>query len=421
MTFQTYCEKITLWLTVGIFLSFPLALGLANVLMLLVVLGWLISGNYQSMGCKVVSSPAALSLIALFVLIVLGCFWGNVPIEDRLLHVAKYSKLVFAALLIGALGEPVWQRRCLSAFCLAMFFVMVSTWLNVWVRLPWSVTQTPGWGVTHHVIGDYITQNIMMAFFVLIVLASFWKKYQAPKTKARSIALLGLGCLVVLSSISITHLSVGRSGYVLLALAWVVTALVLLNGRKLLLAGLLILCLLSAMVASSPTMRDRFILGYSEITASQTDRSSSMGARSYIYITAPKMIADSPWIGHGTGSYHTAICRYVQPASFCPRINWHPENQYIAFATAQGLIGLFMYLGVLISLLLCAKKCADPAIKLLLFGITAFLMVNSLFNTPLFSSRESHFFMMMVALAVAMSYQTKAVSAYSTKDPLSFV
>ncbi len=407
MTFRLRAEQISLWLIVAIFLSFPLALGLANTLMLLVLLAWLLAGGYQALGNRVVASPVALCFLALYVIVVLACFWGDVPTSDRLLHVAKYSKLAFAALLIGALHERMWQRRCLLAFCAAMLFIVVCTWLNVWIRLPWSVTQTPGWGLSHHVIGDHITQNIMMAFFALILLAQTWRNWQDASSKRRVLKLVGLGCLVVLASVSVTHLSFGRTGYVLLALAFIVSAVTLLSGKKLLWAGLLMLLLASVTVTSSQAMRDRFAKGYSELLNEPAVPNSSLGIRSFIYVTAPKMMADSPWIGHGTGSYHTVICRYVEPKSYCPRINWHPENQYIAFALGQGLIGLMMYLALLASMLIVAARSADPTAKLLLFGVSVFLIFNSLVNTSLFSSRESHFFILIAALATAMSHRTR--------------
>jgi O-antigen ligase len=405
MTIKQRLQWLSLWFTVGIFLSFPVAMGLANTLMLLVVVCWLLGGNYQAIGQRVIASPVALSLLALYALVVLGCLWGDVPTSDRLLHVAKYSKLIFAAILIGTLHERIWQQRCLKAFCWAMLFIMVCTWLNVWIRLPWSVTQTPGWGLSHHVIGDYITQNIMMAFFVLILLTQLWRKLQQPSGQKRNIQMAVLGLTVVLASVSITHLSIGRTGYVLLALAWVICALLFLSGKRLLWAGCAMLLIAGVTLASSQPMRDRVALGYSEVMNAKSDRQSSLGARSYIYATAPKMIAASPWIGHGTGSYHTAVCRYVEPASFCPRINWHPENQYLAFAFSLGLLGLAMYLGLLASMLITAKKSDHAMAKALLFGVAIFLTFNSLVNTSLFSSRESHFFMMMAALATAMMSQ----------------
>lgn len=408
MSFRLRAEQITLWLVVGIFLAFPIALGLANTLMLLVVVGWLLTANYQALGLRVVASPVSISLLALYALIVLGCFWGNAPIEDRYLHLAKYSKLLFAALLIGALHDEVWQRRALMAFCVSMLLIMVCTWLNVWFKIPGSVTQTPGWGLSHHVIGDHITQNIMMAFFVVVLLRSFWLKFREPAHPKRQRQLLMLAILIGLASISVTHLSYGRTGYVLLALAFVLSAAVLLKGKQMAVSGAAIILAGVLIVASSQALRERAAKAHDEIRVAKTQQISSLGLRTLTYRTAPQVFADSPWIGHGTGSYHTIICRYVQPQSLCKNINWHPENQYIAFALGQGGIGLFLYLTMLASALFLAHRTRAPEYRLLLGAITVFLMAGGMANTSLFSSRESHFYLLMIALSTAMAHSAIA-------------
>jgi O-antigen ligase len=158
------------FLTVALFLSFPIAMGLANTLIVLLLLGWIACGRYRERWATIRTNPIILLALFLYGVILIGTLYTPAPTEDVILHIKKYSKLVFVVIVFSILSDPIWQRRCMHAFASAMTFVFVSTWLNIWFLLPWSASQNLGWGQSHHVFGDYITQNVMMAFFVLLCL-----------------------------------------------------------------------------------------------------------------------------------------------------------------------------------------------------------------------------------------------------------
>jgi O-antigen ligase len=406
MHFDTM-RRLQHWLTVALFAAFPVALGLANVLMLLLLFVWLASGDYARLGKNLLRSPVALSLAGIYLVLVVGCFYGTAPSSDMANHLSRYSRLAFASLLLASLmGEPLLQKRCMKAFAFAMLFIMLSVWANVWVRLPWSETQTPGWGLSHHVIGDYITQNIMMAFFYLLLIIKAWRvglqKNQIPQALAWLV-------LAILACISVTHLSLGRTGYVLIGLATAIAAFGLLKGRVLV-YGLLIGFALAMIVGlSSPVLQKRFLLAWHEVTFYKDNMDSSLGNRMFLYTELmPKLIEQKPWFGHGTGGYPSAVCTAVAPRPCTPPLYVHPENQFLAFTANSGVVGFLVYLSLFASMIYTALGCNQRSTRVAFLGLCFFLMAASMIDSTLYRSRSGHFFVLMLALLASITHSQYA-------------
>jgi len=399
--FSGGCNTAAQWTLVAAFGAFPIALGLANALMLLAVMLWCLGGQWADRWQAVSRNPVAWLVLVLYGLMLLGVLYTPAPAEDWQLHLKKYIKLPMMVVWLALLWQAASIRRhALNAFAAAMAFTAASTWLNVWFQLPWSQSQNQGWGVTHHVFGDYITQNVMMALFVLLALF----RARAGQAWVR----WGWAATALLAAVSITHLSDGRTGYVLLAVAVGVFILTQLTGKVAVAAVLAGLLGLAGLLATSDTMRARFDMAIAEAKRHDTDNASSIGHRLYNYKTAPKLVAEKPLLGWGTGAYHTEICRVLDKPEECPMYSWHPHNQYLFFAAEHGVVGLGLYLALLTSMVWVAFRATDPQARTLLLGLTALLAVNSLFNSPLWSARESHFFTLMGALLASMAWVSRS-------------
>lgn len=379
---------------VGLYLAFPFSLALTSVLMAVFLVLWVLGGQWRGAMSSVRANPVALTALALWAVIVLGVLWTPAPWDDVQLHLSKYSKLLLVVALMTVVVGADTYRRALLGFVVAMMFILVSTWLNVWMVLPWSKTQVPGWGLSHHVVGDYITQNVMMALFTLLALFRA-KSARAPAASAAWFA------VPAMAAVSITHLSDGRTGYLLLFSVLAYFVAVSFRGKALWLSAIAALLVISLAYASSSLMRERVAKAVDEISSIEDDKYTSIGNRLYLYDITPDMIADKPLLGHGTGAYHTEICRYVDTPLGCHGwINWHPHNQFLFFAADHGLIGLLVYLTMLASMAWVAYRTLDQEAGVLLGGLTVLLIVNGMINSPLWSARESHLFFLMMGLWV---------------------
>ena len=398
------------WLVTALFLLFPIAMALSNFVLLLVLILFAATISAAYLKRDAWSWPG-IWLMALFGVVLMGMLYTPAPWHWVSVDLSKYAKFVCAVVLMLLLVRfPQWQKRALWAFVAAMLFILASTWLNVWFVLPWSVTKTPGWGLSHHVFGDHITQNVMMSFLVVFSLT----KVQRPWISRTNLFWL---LVAVLGGGSITHLSSGRTGVLLLFAGLVSWMLMRWGGKKLWIGLSVLVLVMSGVLASSSVMRERMALGLAEFGNRDVDvLTTSIGHRLYNYHTVPKMMAESPIIGHGTGAYHTEICRFLDKPEWCDNFRWHPHNQFLLFGANHGLIGVLLYIALLGSLYRVAMRSDHAQGKVLLVSLTSILVVDSMINSPLFSSRESHFFLFMMALLAAINHKNACQSTVLRPD-----
>ena len=399
------------WLIPGLYLTFSTALGLSNVFMLLILIGFAVTLNKGSFAKERWPMPAVW-LLVLYAMVLVGMLYTPAPWEWSSLNWGKYTKFIYAIVLMLLLyGRPDWQRRSLLAFEVGMLFILVSTWLNIWFILPWSASKALGWGNSHHVLYDHIVQNVMMGFFVAYALSKLsrsasrgWNSFYVV------IALLAL--------VSVTHLSTGRTGLIVVAGALAVFLFARIGARRALLAVPALLIGLGALLMTSDVMLSRFQQATTELQNIDNDRYSSIGHRAYNYKTTPRLIAEKPLFGHGTGAYHTEICRVLDNPNDCQTYRWHSHNQFLFFGADYGLVGMALYIALIFSAARVAWRAQNQPHRLMLFGLSGALVSDSLINSPLFSARESHFFLYLLALLVVMCRETPQSTAVKNRPSL---
>lgn len=390
-------DKNRLRIVQALYFSFPIALGLSNLILAALLIYWLWTLKNHEQWKSVLQLPLTWALVGLYVVVLAGLIYTPASSAWYSLHLGKYARLLYAIVLMCLLwGNSQAQKAALNGFCLAMLFTLVSTWLNVWIVLPWSETKTPGWGISHHVFGDYITQNVMMSFFAIVVL---------NRTLASREMRGKMGCLsiLIMACISITHLSAGRTGYLLLGTALTIYFLLRARGKELRRGAIFLIGIGIVAFATSPVALSRLSSAIQEGQNFSSDKTSSIGHRLYNYTATPRLIAESPIIGHGTGSYHQEICRVLEPGIACNTYSWHPHNQFLFLGADHGVIGIAIFISIIMCMFMISARSTDLDGKRLLATLATMLLIDSLINSPLWSSRESHFFMYMMALLVCMA------------------
>jgi O-antigen ligase len=399
--------RLHAWLVVcvaGLYLLFPTLTNASNLFLLLLLLTLPLLLWSAERRQALLREPLVWVLLALYLVILVGIAYSPAGADWVADHLRKYARLLYAALLVAILlHEPRLQRIALAAFVAAMGFTLLSTWLNIWFLLPWSESQALGWGESHHVFGDHITQNVMMALFAVVVLDRAWER------GSRDPWAWLLAGVAVLAVLSITHLSAGRTGFVVMVAALAAWVLVRLRGHALWVGGLLLALGLVALFVSADGMQARFASALAEARAAGADPHSSIGHRLLNYRTTWALFLESPWVGHGTGAYHVEICRHIEPPGDCAPFNVHPHNDFLFLAANHGILGFGLYVGILSLLLVAAARCPNHSIRAVLIAFVAISIINSLLNSALWSSRHSQSFAYMAALLYVQARSAAAL------------
>jgi O-antigen ligase len=402
--FKTRCDTAAKCLLVAEFAMFPIFLGVANTLLPLIALCWLLAGNFAQRWQSIRANPLTWPALLLYALILLAAIYSSAQWQDILKHYNKYSKLLYCLIFMTLLTDAQWRKRCWLGFAAGMSVVLVSTYANVWIDLPWSATKNQGWGKDHTVAGDYITQNLMMVFFIVLCLAY---AHSSVSTKHKIVAY----ALAVLGGVTILQLSQGRTGFVLLCVGLGIYGWYLLAHRLhwvwkgLICAGAVGLAM--AALSLSPIMRDRLHQAYAEARNYEAEPNTAVGARVYRMAGVANLLKENIFLGQGTASYHSVICPALPKQTRCT--DWtgvHPDNQYLFFAVDLGLVGLLLF-GWFIAVPLWLARPLSNDWKAVYVCFSLMLLLNSLVSSSLWTSRQNHFFVFIPALLAMYAMQRK--------------
>ncbi|WP_159607529.1 O-antigen ligase family protein [Hydrogenophaga sp. PBL-H3] len=379
----------------ALLLGVPTSIALVNIGILLVLVGWLLSGQWRWKLDVIRHNPITLPVMLLSALVLVGIAYTDAPRAYIGHHLYVYSKLPLMLMLLTLLYEPCWQRRGLLAFTVGSLITVASTYANIWFDVPWSDSHNQGLGVTHHVFNDYIAQGLAMSFFTALAVVI------ALDARTRSMR-WAWALVAVFTVFSITHLLQGRTGQVVLlamlcALAWVAAPMAW-RWRALALVVLATVLLF----LSSSLLRHRVTSLFTEF-AQYTDAgllTTSTGFRLDMWKNALEMYLTSPLWGHGTASYRVLSEQIYTDPGVCAVSCLHPHNQFLFLAAEFGLLGLVAYV-LLLQRAFAAAFDLTVRYRNLLVAFMAILFVDSFINGPFWVTTERHLFASVLPLLVA--------------------
>jgi O-antigen ligase len=398
MSFRTFARRAAIYSLALLYAAFPVSVALANSLILITVVLGVLSfdgADWRDFLRRSWANPVVRPALALVVLIVVASFWSPASWEEIGGYYRKYVKFLLLPVFIYLLGRREDRAHCWNAFGLALLFTLVSTWLNVWLQLPWSRTFNQGFGADHTVFKDHISQGIMMSLFV--ALCVHWAYKSCTRWKAMLCWLVA-----VLGATSILALTESRTGYIGLLLSLVVFALTLLWRRPKMLIGVVAVgaLALSSAYMLSPHFKYRTNLALQEAQNHSASTVTSVGARIEVWRFMAKHTQNAKLMGAGTASYPVIARSYFQDPEYCAAICPHPHNQFILFYFEQGLPGLILILWFMLAIVRQALRYQATHRALMLAFVTI-MFTSNMTHSSLWLSTESQFFILMTALLMA--------------------
>lgn len=382
------------------------SMALASLGTVLALTFWILSFDWTRPWARLIKLPSFWPLILIPIMIVLGSIYSVAPLDYSYRYFGVYSRFLVILLIIAIIDDVVWQKRCWVGFFSGAAVTLISTYLGVWFVLPWSQSQTTGFGVKHSVFYDYIAQGVMTSFLAVVALAHFLTQ---KEMKQKIIWLFVLFFAVF----SITHLLTGRTGQIVCSLALLGVIFIALPPRKALLTACIFLLIIIILYLTSPIITQRFTLLFSEVQAYQQGQEmTSIGARLAMWHASLSFYWDQPLWGHGTGSYRWLAERVFTNPEMCRTSCIHPHNQFLFFGVEHGLIGIFIYCWLFVGTIKIALM-VEHKYKLIIMGLLTIIAVDSFINSPFWISSERNFYMAVLALAMTSFYLNKSRPAMS--------
>ena len=374
-------ERAAQWAAVALGFSIPLSVALDNVLLPIVVAGWLASGNWRGKWDAVRGNGIALAALALFGLLLVGTLYGERDPGDTSLYLSKYLDLLFIPVFAFVMREEPARRRAIYALAAGLAVVLVLSYLLRFGVIPRSdiFAGDASYAV---VFKTRQTHNLLMA------LGAFLFARLALAAGTRRLRLIW-ATLALLAIANATLVVQGATGYLVLGALALYLGYAMRGRQGLAWAIGAGAALAIALVLVPGPFQQRVAQIRSEISQWQPgipNASSSVGTRLEFYRLTFGIVRDRPLLGSGTGSFPKAYADATRNRAALPSRN--PHNEYLLIMVQLGLVGLVALLHLFWTNWRLAPRLASPLEHHLARGLILTMAVGCLFNSWLLDHTE---------------------------------
>lgn len=367
----------------------PLSSSIMGGAALVCFLCWLLSGGLTSLArAKIIFWPLFFA-ITLTLLLLISLSYTVAPLADALAVLKKYRELLF----LPAMALLLARNHRAAAISRLSFLLGCITLLGLSYAMYFGLIES-------HKYGFSTVYHITHSFFIAIL--AFWC-LQKILAKKHLFVLIPLFLAAILNLYCIAPGRTGMLIFMVLALlsiwqhfGWEDCCLAIALG---------FLAIYGTYLASS-NFSERFDAAISEVRTYDAQASrTSLGMRFDWWSNSLNLIAEKPIIGHGVGSFATAQQDLIANTRVKPSDN--PHNEYLLLAVQAGLIGFFLFIGLL-GALFFKKKGLKKEQSYLLQGIVVAMATGCVMNSFLLDSHQGHFFAIISATLLAEAVNLKS-------------
>jgi len=394
--FHWHGDRLARWSAIALGASLPISTALDNILLALVVLGWLASARYRAKWPLIRESWTSHVVIAIAVVGAIGLTYTPAPAGEALRILVKHLTLLLIPILLSLAWTARERDLAIKAFAIANLVVLALSYgLALGLVPPGPGPLIKGLPSNAFVFKLQITQSFLMAFAAFIY-AAYARAARRPWARAA----WALASLAAIFNIGV--MVQGRTGYVTL----LVLALVVLGQRyrwrgvaAAVLGGAV---LVAGAYSASGTFRlrvDQVGTEWSKWRAGEKRAAGGVYDRLTFFANTWQIIEAHPVIGVGTGGFAEAYRREV--AGSDQLLTQNPHSQYLLTTAEQGAIGFALLLGLFGALWRDARRQAEPTDRVILRSLLAAIAVSSLVNSTLIDHVETLFFAWGCGIALA--------------------
>jgi O-antigen ligase len=336
-------EKIYQFLLLALAFLMPLTVFGGNLIIVIIVLLWLFSGNYKNKYNSILKSKFLLASIVFFCLHIVGLLWTN----DLEWGVHIVHKMWYFLLLLPVLNSIVTKEnisKYIASFLLAIFLTEVLSYL-VWFELiPPFKNATVG---NPTPFMSHISYNVILAFAIYLVLHRVI--IQKNMKKVQTFLYVFFAFLMCFNM----FITGGRAGHVAFFVILVILIFQFFSYSKikaLFTTFFLIPIIFFSAYSISPSFNDRVDKAIKSFTNYSQDIESnnqtSVGYRMTFAINSLAVIKSSPLIGVGTGDFPEEYKKINMINTPLMNNANNPHNMYILITAQLGILGLVSFLSI---------------------------------------------------------------------------
>jgi O-antigen ligase len=332
-------ENIYQFLLILLAFSFPLTVFGGNLIILIIVMVWLLSGSYKSKIEQIFSSKLLIASIVFFSLHVVGLLWTENIMWG--LHIVK--KMWYFLLLLPILYTTVnsqYIKYYISAFLVAISFTEICSYL-IWFEIidPFknATINNPTPFMSH------ISYNPILAFSIYLVAHEIFFNEGLGRLKL---------FFYIFFSISMSinmFITGGRAGQVMFFAMLLILIFQYFRSQKLkafLLASILVPAIFFLAYQTSDIFHNRVDIAIDNVANYSLNKNTSVGQRMAFAMNSWEIIKENPFIGVGTGDFPIEYRKVNQINTAELLSTTNPHNMYTLVMVQLGILGLASMLSI---------------------------------------------------------------------------
>lgn len=402
-TLRAQIPLINSYLLAAIFFTIPIKVGPAYLLGGMMLLLWLLEGNFTEKWLQLRQHPLVWAFWLYALVPVISLLWSQ-DLAWGLKMVKRGDFFLFFPLYLSV-ARKEHIKLYLTSFIAAVSVTELLSYYN-WFQLhcfpslPSGIRcSTDDWQIAPFV--NHIMYNPILAFGAyLLGHAVLFEKLQFRKKLVYWFFLITISVNMLISG--------GRSGQVGF---FVMMALLVFQrfARRPVIAALVALgvsvSIFAAAYLGSDLFQQRADLAVHEVANYRQAVNSSVGMRINLAINTFRMFVESPVLGVGVGDYPAEYARIN--ARYTPQwaTAFNPHNQYLFTLSTTGLLGVAVLLGVLLWPLRMARTIHDEWSRVRI-ALPLLFIVICLGESYLWRSNTSLLFVTFSAVLYASSNAT---------------
>jgi O-antigen ligase len=340
-------KKIYQYLLICLAFLMPITVSIANLVIVIIVLLWLLSGDYKKKYHEITKSKIILSSIIFYFVHVIGMLWtDDVAWGFHILHKMWYFILLLP--ILHSIVRKEYIQYYMYAFLLAILITEVISYL-VWFEYIGEFMKASSDNPTPFM--SHVSFNPFLAFAIYLVLHEIMFN---KKIKGLILFLYSSFSLVMTVNMFITG---GRAGQAMFFLVVILLVFQFFRGQKIkafFTSTLLVCGIFFTAYQTSPLFKERFDLAIDEVinyevksVAINQSVDSSVGARILFANNSIEIIKNNPILGVGTGDFPSVYKATSLKNSPHGPYATNPHNMYLLILVQLGLIGLVSMLSII--------------------------------------------------------------------------